>query len=59
LPFYAVLRATPDKFGGLLLMIFTIIDLLFIDLIGDDVTAVYTEDTVEKINQQIDEGETE
>jgi ubiquinol-cytochrome c reductase cytochrome b/c1 subunit len=36
LPFYAVLRSTPDKFGGLVLIFLTIIDLLILDLINSD-----------------------
>jgi quinol-cytochrome oxidoreductase complex cytochrome b subunit len=36
LPFYAVLRATPDKFGGLILMFFVLIDLFLLDIILDD-----------------------
>lgn len=36
LPFYGVLRSTPDKFGGLVLMFGTIIDLFLIDTIFDD-----------------------
>jgi len=36
LPFYAVLRATPDKFGGLILMFLMIIDLFLVDIIWDD-----------------------
>ena len=31
LPFYAVLRSTPDKFGGLVLMFLTLLDLFVID----------------------------
>jgi quinol-cytochrome oxidoreductase complex cytochrome b subunit len=38
LPFYGVLRSTPDKFGGLLLMFGTILDTFLFDLILDDVT---------------------
>jgi ubiquinol-cytochrome c reductase cytochrome b/c1 subunit len=36
LPFYAVLRSTPDKFGGLIIMFLTILDMFFLDLIMDD-----------------------
>jgi ubiquinol-cytochrome c reductase cytochrome b subunit len=36
LPFYGVLRSTPDKFGGLLLMFGTIVDLFLLDMIEDD-----------------------
>jgi ubiquinol-cytochrome c reductase cytochrome b subunit len=34
LPFYAMLRAIPDKLGGVIIMIFSILILLFIPLIG-------------------------
>ena len=36
LPFYGVLRATPDKFGGLILMFGMILDVFLLDLILDD-----------------------
>jgi ubiquinol-cytochrome c reductase cytochrome b subunit len=36
LPFYGVLRSTPDKFGGLVLMFGMIVDLFLIDTILDD-----------------------
>jgi len=36
LPFYAVLRSTPDKFGGLILIFFIIFDLFVFDLIIND-----------------------
>lgn len=36
LPFYAVLRSTPDKFGGLIIIFLTILDIFFLDLIIDD-----------------------
>lgn len=36
LPFYGVLRSTPDKFGGLILMFATIVDTFIIDLLGDE-----------------------
>lgn len=35
LPFYAALRSTPDKFGGLLLIFLTLVDVLLIDAITD------------------------
>ncbi len=39
LPFYAVLRSTPDKFGGLVLIFLILIDLFFIDIIVDQKTS--------------------
>jgi ubiquinol-cytochrome c reductase cytochrome b subunit len=35
LPFYAVLRSTPDKFGGLILIFFILFDIFLIDIIID------------------------
>ena len=35
LPFYAVLRSTPDKFGGLVMMFLTLVDLFIVDFIDD------------------------
>lgn len=36
LPLYGALRATPDKFGGLLLIFLCILDLFFLDIFIDD-----------------------
>jgi len=36
LPFYAVLRATPDKFGGLLMIFLVLLDFFLIDIVLDD-----------------------
>jgi ubiquinol-cytochrome c reductase cytochrome b/c1 subunit len=51
LPFYAVLRATPDKFGGLLLMVLMIVDLFLLDIILDDKENDYTLKDIEKITE--------
>lgn len=36
LPFYAVLRSTPDKFGGLILIILIFIDIFLLESLGDE-----------------------
>lgn len=52
LPFYAVLRSTPDKFGGLLLIFFTLIDLFLLDTLGSD-----DEDHFLGIEEAVDDAE--
>jgi hypothetical protein len=64
LPFYAVLRATPDKFGGLLLMFLVLADFFLIDLILDDEHNEFTfsdvgelDDNVEDMDSDIEEDD--
>jgi len=45
LPFYAVLRSTPDKFGGLIIIFLALADLFLFDLVfGDEDTLVLNTD---------------
>ena len=46
LPFYGVLRSTPDKFGGLVLMFGMIVDIFLFDLILDDLSGLLLLDRV-------------
>jgi len=55
LPFYAVLRATPDKFGGLLLMFLVLVDFFLIDLILDDKHNEFTFNDVEDLDESNEE----
>jgi len=66
LPFYAVLRATPDKFGGFLLMFLVLADLFLLDIIMDDKTGLdlnddsglvdYYDDAEHEIEEDLDAG---
>lgn len=55
LPFYAVLRATPDKFGGLLLMFLVLVDFFLVDLILDDKHNEFTFNDVEDLDESNEE----
>nr|YP_009118065.1 apocytochrome b [Paracercomonas marina]AJF22835.1 apocytochrome b [Paracercomonas marina] len=57
LPFYGVLRSTPDKFGGLLLMFGTIVDLFLIDTLFDETGE--EEEDVEAIDLDSDDMDSE
>ena len=64
LPFYAVLRATPDKFGGLILMFLVLIDFFLIDLILDDKHSdflfhdlTYLDENSEEMDSDIEEDD--
>ena len=35
-PFYAVLRSTPDKFGGLVIIVILFVDIFLVDTVGND-----------------------
>lgn len=48
LPFYGVLRSTPDKFGGLVLMFGMIVDLFLIDTINSEDDLAFLEGRVEE-----------
>ena len=53
LPFYGVLRSTPDKFGGLVLMFGTIIDLFLADmLLGEEEEEDFLEDNAEDLVEE-------
>jgi len=66
LPFYAVLRATPDKFGGFVLMFLVLADLFLFDIIMDDKTGIdlnddagavdYYDDAEHDIEEDLDAG---
>ena len=64
MPFYAVLRATPDKFGGLILMFLVLIDFFLIDLILDDKHSdflfhdlTYLDENSEEMDSDIEEDD--
>jgi quinol-cytochrome oxidoreductase complex cytochrome b subunit len=55
LPFYAILRAVPDKFGGLVLMGFFFVDFFLLDLISsDNNTCMLANNLSVEVNEQAD-----
>ena len=57
LPFYAVLRSTPDKFGGLLLMFLTLVDFFLLDLLLDDEEDLAFLSVNQVLEEELDEDE--
>lgn len=64
LPFYGVLRSTPDRFGGLILMFGMIVDVFLLDIILDDATEenfieeeTETNDFLEGMDSDIEEDD--
>jgi quinol-cytochrome oxidoreductase complex cytochrome b subunit len=58
LPFYGVLRSTPDKFGGLVLMFATIVDMFILDIIGAEDEEDFDINTLDLEGWMEDEGGT-